>query len=405
LIGLLLCAEKVPIPDISLLSYAVFTVCLNGMYSMFANNAKCLTRWRRLTTIIGAAIWLHGCSHAPKSLDEVNHAAIVEKSRALVPLPPWPDSDERGMANTLGAGTSMRCAYHLSQPDAKVYELSHLRSNEMPSSPWAAPMQYEYSPTDGVPNTLIAHHPGTKVIGVSGAQGTQMDAFGHWGYLDEIWNGENEYPSNKVKYYGGYTEAQIKPTADSPLQKLGIDGVPPIITSAVLLDAKTHLGKGEAMQAGQQIHGKDIEDMLETQGLAWRGLLPGDVLYIYTGWSDHWSEDFYYHGGPGLSFDAAKYLEAKSVVLVALDNPFTDAVNIGQFAGKAEPPPGTPANVGGAPVHHQNLAFSGIHQIQNMALAQMVTDKVWTSCTLILPIKVVGAAGAPVSPVAIGVAN
>jgi kynurenine formamidase len=145
--------------------------------------------------------------------------------------------------------------------------------------------------------------------------------------------------------------------------------------------------------------------MLEAQGLAWRGLLPGDVLYIYTGWSDYWSEDFYYHGGPGLSFDAAKYLEEKMVVLVALDNPFTDAVNIGQFAGKAEPPPGTPENVGGAPVHHQNLAFSGIHQIQNMALAQMVADKVWTSCTLILPIKVVGAAGAPVSPVAIGEPN
>ena len=157
------------------------------------------------------------------------------------------------------------------------------------------------------------------------------------------------------------------------------------------------------MKAGQQIHGKDIEDMLVAQGLAWRGLLPGDVLYIYTGWSDYWQEDIYYHGGPGLSFDAAKYLKTKMIVLVALDNPFTDAINIGQFAGKAEPPPGTPSNVGGAPVHHQNLAYSGIHQIQNIALAQMATDKVWTSCTIILPIKVVGAAGAPVSPVAIGV--
>lgn len=179
-----------------------------------------------------------------------------------------------------------------------------------------------------IPNSLVAHHPGTKVIGVSGAQGTQMDAFGHWGYLDEVWNGKDKYPSEKDKYYGGYTEAQVKPTPDSPLQKLGIDKAPPIITSAVLLDAKTHLGKGEAMKAGEQIYGKDIESMLQAQGLGWRGLLPGDVLYIYTGWSDHWSEDFYYHGGPGLSFDAAKYLKGKMVVLVALDNPFTDAVNI-----------------------------------------------------------------------------
>jgi kynurenine formamidase len=324
-------------------------------------------------------------------------------SLALVPMPPWPEGDERGMANTLGAGTSMRCAYHLNQRDARVYELSHLRSNDMPASPWAPAMQYEYSSTAGVPNSLIAHHNGAKVTGISGAQGTQMDAFAHWGYLDEVWDGEEIFPSDKVKYYGGYTEAQVKPIPGSPLQKLGIDKAPPIITSAVLLDAKTYLGKGEAMKAGQQIHGKDIEDMLNAQGLTWRGLLPGDVLYIYTGWSEHWEKDFYYNGGPGLSIDAAMFLEQKRIVLVALDNPFTDAINIGQFTGKAEPPSGTPANVGGAPVHHQNLAFSGIHQIQNIALAKMASDKVWTSCTVILPIKVIGAAGAPVSPVAIGV--
>jgi kynurenine formamidase len=372
---------------------------------MIAITATRVSQLRQITIILGAVIWLNGCSQESQSIGETHQATVVRISRTLVPLPPWPEGDERGMANTLGAGTSMRCAYHLNQADAQVYELSHLRTNDMPSSPWAAPIQYEYSPTGGVPHSLIAHHPGTKVIGVSGAQGTQMDAFGHWGYLDEIWDGEEKYPSDKVKYYGGYTEAQVKPTPDSPLQKLGIDKAPPIITSAVLLDAKTHLGKGEAMKAGQQIHGKDIENMLEAQGLKWRGLLPGDVLYIYTGWSDHWQEDFYYHGGPGLSFDAAQYLKTKMVVLVALDNPFTDAINIGQFAGEAEPPPGTPSYVGGAPVHHQNLAYSGIHQIQNIALAQMAADKVWTSCTIILPIKVVGAAGAPVSPVAIGVPN
>ena len=113
----------------------------------------------------------------------------------------------------------------------------------------------------------------------------------------------------------------------------------------------------------------------------------------YTGWGDSWEEDFYYDGGPGLSLDAAKYLESKMIVLVALDNPFTDAVNISQFAGESEPPPGTPTDSGGAPVHNYNLAKSGIHQIQNIALAQMAGDKVWTSCTIILPIKVVGAAG------------
>ncbi len=347
-------------------------------------------------------ILIVACSQEPQDTNIVQHEDVVKMSRALVPEPPWPTEDEIGMANTLGAGTSMRCAFHLNQSNAKVYELSHLRSNDMPSSPWAPAMQYEYSSTAGVPNQSVAWHTGTKVSGKSGVQGTQMDAFGHWGYLDEIWDGSGEFPADKAKYYGGFSQAEVKPLADGPLQKLGIDKAPPIISSAVLLDAKSYLGKGDAMQAGQQIHGRDIEAMIATQGLSWRGILPGDVLYIYTGWSDNWEKDFYYQGGPGLSIDAAKYLETRRVVLVALDNPFTDAINIGQFAGLAEPPLGTPPNVGGAPVHHHNLAKAGIHQIQNIALAEMVEDKVWTSCTVILPIKVVGASGAPVSPIAIG---
>jgi hypothetical protein len=81
-------------------------------------------------------IWLTACTES-SDIEISDHATVVKQSQALVPLPPWPDKDERGMANTLGVGTSMRCAFHLNQADAKVYELSHLRSNDMPSSPWS----------------------------------------------------------------------------------------------------------------------------------------------------------------------------------------------------------------------------------------------------------------------------
>src|SRR5215208_6091600 len=70
--------------------------------------------------------------------------------------------------------------------------------------------------------------------------------------------------------------------------------------------------------------------MLKAQGLENRGLLSGDVLYIYTGWGDGWkdpdTEKTYYTKGPGLAYDAARYISDKEVVLVALDNPFTDPV-------------------------------------------------------------------------------
>jgi kynurenine formamidase len=69
--------------------------------------------------------------------------------------------------------------------------------------------------------------------------------------------------------------------------------------------------------------------------------------------------------------------------------------------GKAPPAPGTPP---GLPfvIHHHNLAVAGIHQIQNANLGALARDKVWVSCTIILPLRAQGASGSPVRPVAIG---
>src|SRR5215468_9794902 len=129
--------------------------------------------------------------------------ALITTSLAQAPRSPWPPGDELGMANTLGPTTWQRCATYLADPRAKSYELSHLRSNTMPQSPF--------------------------------------------GVLREAWDGKGEFPADGAGYYGGYTQADVKPTADSPLQKRGIEKVPAIITSAVLLDAKSHLGRGRAM--------------------------------------------------------------------------------------------------------------------------------------------------------------
>jgi kynurenine formamidase len=54
-------------------------------------------------------------------------------------------------------------------------------------------------------------------------------------------------------------------------------------------------------------------------------------------------------------------------------------------------------------IHHTNLAESGIYQIQNANLGAIAQDKVWLSCTIILPLRAQGNSGSPVRPVAIGV--
>jgi Putative cyclase len=260
--------------------------------------------------------------------------------------PPWPAGDEIGMANTLGPTTWQRCATYLANPAAKSYELSFPRSNTMPQSPFAVPLRENAKPTVGIPGTRHAFNTDEVASGDPGQQGTQMDALGHFAVLPEAWDGKGEFPSGRATYYGGYPQSDVKPTPDSPLRKLGIDKAPPIITSAVLLDAKAHVGRGSAMQPGQLVTAQDIDAMLKAQGLESRGLLAGDVVYIYTGWGDNWkdpdTEKFYYTKGPGLSYDAAQYIAGKAVVLVALDNPFTDPVAEGFLEGKAAPAAGTP---------------------------------------------------------------
>ena len=55
----------------------------------------------------------------------------------------WGQGDEIGMANTLGSATWQRCAQSLANPRSKSYEISHLRSNTMPQSPFGVPLRAE----------------------------------------------------------------------------------------------------------------------------------------------------------------------------------------------------------------------------------------------------------------------
>jgi kynurenine formamidase len=69
--------------------------------------------------------------------------------------------------------------------------------------------------------------------------------------------------------------------------------------------------------------------------------------------------------------------------------------------GTAAPAAGTPPGLPFA-VHHHLLTQAGIHHIENAKLDELARDRVWTACTIILPAREKGAAGAAVRPVAIG---
>jgi len=335
--------------------------------------------------------------------------AILIQAAQRSPAPPWRAGDELGMANTLGPITLARCAWHMGQPRAQVYEASFIRSNTMPKSPFASPAGTQYKATSGVPFSAHAFNSEVMQAGAEPAQqGTQIDALGHFAYLSKPWDPKDPFPADDAKYYGGYTQKDVKPTPDSPLLKMGIEKIPALISTAVLLDARTFVGKGKAMGDGQLVTAEHLEGMLKAQGLESRGVLPGDMVWIYTGWSERWKDPYddngYYAMAPGLSVDAANWLGAKRVVAVGLDTPFIDAVPNGMLQGKAPPAAGTAP---GLPfgIHHTLITQYGIHHLENLNLAAMVNDKVWTSCAMVLPSRDLGAAGAAIRPVAVGVPN
>ncbi|MFL2697760.1 MAG: cyclase family protein [Gammaproteobacteria bacterium] len=316
---------------------------------------------------------------------------------------------ERGMTNLLGNESWERCAKEMNNENSNVYELSYERSATMPKSPFAGKYEPKYLPPVGLPGSIQIYNMEVLNEDVNdGNQGTQMDALGHFSYTEKIWDGEKELDDSEAKYFGGFSQKEVKPKATSPLLKLGMESVPPIITTAILLDVRKYVFNGKAMKAGQYVTVDHLKEALKKSGLNKRGILPGDVVLINTGWSDNYQdpdeEGIYYSSAPGISYQTAKFLGSKKVVGVGLDTPFVDAVGNPNSKTQFEVPKGTPTNLG-FPVHHYFLTQAGIHTLENLRLKGLVKDKVIISCVMILPLLSKGSAASPIRPVAIGIPN
>jgi kynurenine formamidase len=329
--------------------------------------------------------------------------------------------DDRGNTATQGAETWSRAALYMVPrpkfvngqltlvPPLKI-EVSQLMDPSAPQSPFAQPWSLTPNPTvffgpNGVTldsSQAIFGHAGNGevVYGDLGGQGTQMDALGHFGFIKR--------PGDTPTYFGGLTQSEV--VGPTGLKRLGIDKAEPIITSVVMLDAAGYLNSGKALAAGYAITKMDIEKILAAEGLASRGIKKGDAVFIHTGYGAAWvnSPSTYYTQGPGLSHEAAVFLSSKGIVLVGLDNPFTDAAANQPGVGPFPPAPswenGSNAFLPFG-VHHHNLTQAGVHQIQNLNLTEMAQKKVHIGAVFILPIRFKGGAGSPVRPVVIGHPN
>ena len=331
----------------------------------------------------------------------------VKLQRLKVPAPPWPAGDERGMANQIGPATLVRCAWHMQQPGSRTYEISHLRSNTMPLSPFTGPYVDEAEADVGHPGTAHAFNSEALNEGAEPAQqGTQIDALGHFAALKQPWDGSSPLAVDEAAYYGGFTQKDVKPTPDSPI-------------------AQARHGQGAADRhhrgAARREGACRQRPADEGRRAGHRRAHPGDAEGAGHREPRHPARATWSMCTPAGATTGATRTPRRSITArrrafrttrratSASDASWSSAWTrrsstrcpTGLLAGKAGPAPGTPAGLPFA-VHHHMLTQMGIHHIENAKLDELARDKVWTSCTMILPARQKGAAGAEVRPVAIG---
>jgi kynurenine formamidase len=254
---------------------------------------------------------------------------------------------------------------------AKVYELSHPMAPSMPvyhqHIPYSLALHRRHGdphPTERKDGSSFAN----EIIVTSGHSGTHIDALGHFSRGGCLHGG---IPVHDVETRDGYRE-------------LNAADIPPIVQDAVILDIAAAKGV-DCLEPGMEILAADMEAALALTGA---GIRSGDAVLIRTGWTKHWSDAETFigrRGGmPGPGEQAARWLIGQGATLVGSDTPGFECL----------PTPGVS-------VHAIMLVDEGIHIMENLDLDEVALLRRPRVLFLALPLRLAGATGSPIRPIAI----
>jgi kynurenine formamidase len=202
--------------------------------------------------------------------------------------------------------------------------------------------------------------------------GTHIDALCHQA-LDHRLNGD----------------VAITPKVETPygFTKHGIEKVDPIVTRGVLLDVASSKNT-ERLPERYGVSLSDLRQCCEVQGTR---IERGDVVIVRTGYGRLRRLSEAYQRAAGVSLEATKWLSSKGVVAVGADNMPWD-LNF------EEPDQEMGVTL---PCHAHLIVQKGIFIIENLNLEELASDKVYEFLFVCSPLKLVGATGSPVRPLAI----
>jgi kynurenine formamidase len=177
-------------------------------------------------------------------------------------------------------------------------------------------------------------------------------------------------------------------TTSKGFTKFGIESVPPFIGRGVLLDIAGLRGV-EVLQPGEPVTSADLDAACKRQNVT---VSDGDALLIGTGWARHWNDRPRYegqHGGaPGPDISAGEWIVEHGVRMAGGETIAFEQILPG--AGHAT-----------LPVHRRLLVDEGINIIETLCLTELLGAGVSDFLFVVIPLKLNGATGSPVRPIAV----
>lgn len=272
----------------------------------------------------------------------------------------WGSDDERGAANLLGPKQVCDAAGLVR--DGRVIPLGQPLSRHTPTPAHRHPPAHfmDRDGGDSPPGALFGYADDTLLMAAH--SGTHLDSLAHVWSEDQLYNG---FPASAVTSRG--------------VRHCGIDQLGPLVGRGVLLDVAAALGD---LPAGREITRDELAETADRAGVT---LAPGDLVLLRTRWWPRAGETpDYFDGEPGPGPEAAAWLADADIALVGADN----------YALEVQPADRFPA-------HRILLRDHGITILEGLDLEALAATGRTTFLLVVAPLRLLGASGSPVNPVAV----
>jgi kynurenine formamidase len=255
---------------------------------------------------------------------------------------------------------------------AKVYDLGQPLEPNIPVSPNHPGFRLALMRRHGDMVRADGGSAANEMFVMGGHVGTHMDALAH--------------VSHNGKLFGGIDACENQ--VGGRFKQLGIDTVKPVVCRGILLDIAGLKGV-TTLAPGTGISADDLRQAAECEGIAPR---QGDAVLVRSGWSANWTNPLVYigleAGVPGVDPSGAELIASWGARVTGHDSVAYEQIHPG--AGHSL-----------LPVHRILLVENGIHIIENLNLDELARDQVYEFLFTVSPLKIVGATGSPVRPVAV----